>query len=130
MKVRAETGLPLTSNDARRLVRNIAFQEYVRSCFEEEATRARATMESHMVQVVEDHFEAIQNLKQRGLHEKLHNFTIPYLERVWPKHEGPKLPPTQINIVLGGTFAKQYDALQETPAAEIVSVAEVIEEPM
>lgn len=111
------------------LLQNPVWHAYVAQMEEEILARPRAIAESHMVEAVQAHFEAIDDLRANQKWDTLVKYTNPLLERVWPTSEGPKMPAQIIQITVGspGSFAATH--AKNGPVIEIANVEQVKETP-
>lgn len=108
-----------------KLLTNAVWQSFLQQMDEEVVSRAKAHAESKLVQGIEAHFEAIEDLQKQKKWDTLVKYTNPLLERVWPTAEGPKMPAQIVQIMVGapGSFAATH--AKSGPVIEIGAIEQV-----
>ena len=101
------------------------FSQLVEELKRDENKRARLHMAIHAADMIDLHKEAADNLKEKGEWKELAKYTVPYLDRVWPKKEDEQTQAQIIQIEIGGSDAKNPIATINTdPLIEAVEIVE------
>ena len=97
------------------------FGALLQSYANDEVTRVKGILERHLEVAVDAHMLGLQLAVSERDHRAIPKFTVPFIERAWPKQNDviPHVPLIEIHIGQGQTMR-----LIEAPAVEVIPEAD------
>jgi hypothetical protein len=119
-----QAGLCLNTRVSRKNLKGLEtrddFINQVQVYREQEVTRVKAILERHLEVAVDAHMLGLKLAVSERDHRAIPKFTVPLIERAWPKvnEQQPHVPMIEIHIGQGQTMRLIEKPVEEIPDAE------------